>query len=195
MELPKGRRGSHMVMILSGVILSCVLQLGAAQRRVSIILKPPKPQEGQDVTLSVQGGPQSHLVCGWERVYHKRALDNHSNGTDDSRWKLSREDCSLTIKKLETHDAGGYSVYIKGNSTRPQSPEILDDPEEVYEGYVYLPVSGKNPQKGGHNHSAGLSYSAGVIAGALLGVFAWTDTLTSLFYGLCATLSWPGRLL
>ncbi|XP_054854785.1 carcinoembryonic antigen-related cell adhesion molecule 19-like isoform X2 [Eublepharis macularius] len=342
MELPKGRRGSHMVMILSGIILSCVLQLGAAQRRISIILEPPKPQEGQDVTLSVQGGPQQLKLCEWSRDIRKGGLETileynpnkspqQRNGTAFSGRETVRADCSLRITKLRQSDEGNYSVIIEGASTRQQPPQKPDqEPDEFFEGSVYLQVSvsnqititvlstpqqpnegqqvtltpqgipkkfelcewfkqgafgnlrpitsykpndqqnpqstdpgskgrlsvredcslhitqlttsdsgtyivqiqvlsdrqqqqpgqetrpqepgvpreyrgqvelqvkavsSKDPQKGGHNHSAGLNYSAGVIAGALLGVFAWTDTLTSLFYGLCATLSWPGRLL
>ncbi|XP_061452656.1 pregnancy-specific glycoprotein 22-like isoform X1 [Rhineura floridana] len=318
MGLHSSRQGSLKALLLTGFILSCVLQLVPAQRRLSVMVEPSNPKVGQNITLTLWGSPSSFVQCQWSRetrsggsgtiaTYSPQSRDQQRQGSaysgretvyrncslhitrltqldtgnytveieeapvqqpdqeqdtegkvhrasvylqvsdyipiqvtskplrpslnqevtltpqnvpaqfDLCRWiiqthtntrekvllyiprqtvqqsspqerKTVREDCSLHIALLAASDTGNYTVQIEVPVNRQQEPwkEIVTQKPErrdsqVYMGHIYLkPLqqSDKEPHKGG---SASLSYSAGVIAGALFGSLAWAGTLRSLF--------------
>ncbi|XP_061452657.1 carcinoembryonic antigen-related cell adhesion molecule 19-like isoform X2 [Rhineura floridana] len=188
MGLHSSRQGSLKALLLTGFILSCVLQLVPAQRRLSVMVEPSNPKVGQNITLTLWGSPSSFVQCQWSRetrsggsgtiaTYSPQSRDQQRQGSAYSGRETVYRNCSLHITRLTQLDTGNYTVEIE--EAPVQQPDQEQDTEgKVHRASVYLQVSDKEPHKGG---SASLSYSAGVIAGALFGSLAWAGTLRSLF--------------
>ncbi|XP_067318228.1 uncharacterized protein [Anolis sagrei] len=135
-------------MLLSGLILGCFLQLAATQQHKFLVLSNPlRPQLGQDVTLSLQGGPSEIEACQWIQVVGTRRAKVFSFGPSPTESQANRRrhtlrpDCSLRITNLEAADEGNYSVTI--NTSLSQKREDAPSQEETYQAYFYLQVSDK----------------------------------------------------
>nr|XP_008120721.1 PREDICTED: uncharacterized protein LOC103281275 [Anolis carolinensis] len=132
-------------MLLSGLILGCFLQLATAQQRNLLVSSEPhRPQLGQDVTLSLQGGPSPIERCQWiqEGRTGRKSIFSFSPSPTESqasgRRHTLRSDCSLRITNLDASDEGNYSVSLSSN-LRQDTP----GQEEIYEAFFYLQISSK----------------------------------------------------
>ncbi|XP_015277323.1 PREDICTED: carcinoembryonic antigen-related cell adhesion molecule 16-like [Gekko japonicus] len=146
-ELPKACWASPKAFVLAGILLSCAFSLGVAERKVSLILEPPRPQVGQNVTIAVRGGPQRFALCEWSREprngepeaileYIPGSSPQERKGSGHSGRETVRADCSLHIANLRPSDTGNYSIIFEESDQRPGQ-----QPDEFYVGSVHLEVS------------------------------------------------------
>ncbi|XP_066495143.1 pregnancy-specific glycoprotein 22-like isoform X2 [Tiliqua scincoides] len=178
--------------------------------RIAVTADPPFPKLGQNVTLTPQGNFTQYLSCQWtflpvDRPRHsqrivRQILDHEVKQTGNALRVKVGDGCSLRITELTTTDTQNYSVTITARSQEPQQLQEPQEPgqrvhsqrelEQEYTGHISLNT--EDPHAGS---SASLSYSAGVIAGGLLGSLAWADSLMSLFSVLLGSFSsWRPKL-
>ncbi|KAL8219726.1 UNVERIFIED_CONTAM: hypothetical protein K2H54_031882 [Gekko kuhli] len=149
-ELKVYRVESKSLFLLAGILLTCAFNLGVAEKKVSLILEPPNPQVGQDVTFTVRGGPQRFALCEWSREHRKGepatileylpgSTPQERKGIGHSGRETVRPDCSLRIANLRPSDTGNYSIIFE---TRQESDQTTSQqPDEFYQGSVYLEMS------------------------------------------------------
>ncbi|XP_036741800.2 carcinoembryonic antigen-related cell adhesion molecule 16 isoform X2 [Manis pentadactyla] len=103
--------------LLSGSA-SVVVKLSAAAVVMTIVPVPPKPAEGQDVTLTVQGYPKDLLVYAWyrgpasepNRLLSQLPSGNWIAGPAHTGREVGFANCSLLVQKLNLTDAGLYTL-------------------------------------------------------------------------------------
>ncbi|XP_042294755.1 uncharacterized protein LOC121915006 [Sceloporus undulatus] len=152
-DFPTSLQRSQKAMLLSGFILSCLLQLAAAhQHSFSVIGEPRSPRWGQNVTLSLRGGPSSFVQCQWVRdnsqeqaesgtilTYSPEKRPSSTQGKAYSGRERVERDCSLHIRSLRKSDVGKYSVTINTGSTQQQGDTQIQ--EKTYQSSFYLQLS------------------------------------------------------
>ncbi|KAH0631664.1 hypothetical protein JD844_006110 [Phrynosoma platyrhinos] len=117
--------------IIHCFILSCLLQLATAQGHgFSVTSEPRSPKWGQNVTLSLRGGPPSFVQCQWVResrpgeesgailTYSPEKRPPSTHGKAYSGRERVEGDCSLHIRSLRKSDVGNYSVTINTESSQ-----------------------------------------------------------------------------
>lgn len=90
----------------------------AAAVAMTIVPVPPKPAEGQDVTLTVQGYPKDLLVYAWyrgsasepNRLLSQLPSGNWIAGPAHTGREVGFANCSLLVQKLNLTDAGLYTL-------------------------------------------------------------------------------------
>ncbi|KAJ6663605.1 hypothetical protein lerEdw1_009684 [Lerista edwardsae] len=187
------------------------LQIKVPVQQINIAVDKLTPKPGESITLTPQVPIRQFTFCQWSIQtspgYFKPIL-RQSPGEQvqqvDSEYRdrvTVGEACSLQIRQLRVTDSKNYTVTIRAHSQqqRPQQPQQPQqpgprdhgrgEPDLEYTGHVNVIIAEKRTETKGS--SASLSYSAGLIAGALLGSLAWADALGSLFCGLLDAQRFP----
>ncbi|XP_021106555.1 carcinoembryonic antigen-related cell adhesion molecule 16 isoform X3 [Heterocephalus glaber] len=129
--------------LLSGSA-SVVVKLSAAAISMMIVPVPTKPEEGQDVTLTVQGYPKDLLVYAWyrgpasepNRLLSQLPSGNWIAGPAHTGREVGFANCSLLVQKLNLTDAGRYmlkTVTVQGKT------DTLELELQVAHGTAFLP--------------------------------------------------------
>ncbi|XP_065276044.1 carcinoembryonic antigen-related cell adhesion molecule 3-like [Emys orbicularis] len=153
-------------LLLAASVLGSCLQPAPAQTPVTIVITPPSPVVGGDVSLAPQNLPQDFVVCSWYRTattyetnriltYFPPPNPVQQNGSAHTGRETAGPGCTLNIAGLMLNDTGNYTVLI-------QSPTSL-----VPYITVHLFVSGLPP---------------GTIAGIVIGSLAGAALLGGLLY-------------
>uniref|UniRef100_A0A6J0V7L3 Cell adhesion molecule CEACAM10-like isoform X1 n=1 Tax=Pogona vitticeps TaxID=103695 RepID=A0A6J0V7L3_9SAUR len=155
---------------------------------------PKVPRPGQDVTLVTHGIPERFYFCEWSKqtdflvykVIKTYAPEDRQQTSQQGREVIHRN-CSLQISQLKTSDVGSYHIYVEAPlDQQDQQPgkgtgDRGGEGRQVYTGSVNLEVTEQSQTDTHHSGSSSLTYSAGVMAVVLLGSFAWTDPLLTVF--------------
>uniref|UniRef100_A0ACB8FSE4 Uncharacterized protein n=1 Tax=Sphaerodactylus townsendi TaxID=933632 RepID=A0ACB8FSE4_9SAUR len=120
---------------------SIYLQVSASnQFSIPVQCVPPWPNQGQEVTLTLQGIPRELESCEWFKAgpsgnlqpidWYSPGEQQQDNHTISNKRVTVGRDCSLRITKLTTADSGNYTVKM----------EVFEDRQQ------HQPVNGTEPQ-------------------------------------------------
>uniref|UniRef100_A0A674JKD0 Ig-like domain-containing protein n=1 Tax=Terrapene triunguis TaxID=2587831 RepID=A0A674JKD0_9SAUR len=104
-------------------VLGSCLQPAPAQTPVTIVLTPPSPVVGGDVSLDPQPLPQGFVFCSWHRsataaennrilTYFPLTPPVQVPGPAQTGRETAGPGCALNIAGLTLNDTGNYSVLI-----------------------------------------------------------------------------------
>ncbi|XP_033014240.1 carcinoembryonic antigen-related cell adhesion molecule 3-like [Lacerta agilis] len=164
MGLPNSRQGAQKAMLLTGFLLSCMLQLVPAQfqPQLSLTPEPHDPLVGRDVKLSLEGAPRQFVQCQWFRqsrsgraeqifTHFGQSQRQPERGRGHTGRETLRDGCSLYITRLTQSDTGNYTVVmqIDQNQQTGQGQQFLG---RNYSVSYYLHISSLisiilNPQR------------------------------------------------
>ncbi|XP_065276042.1 carcinoembryonic antigen-related cell adhesion molecule 3-like [Emys orbicularis] len=111
-------------LLLAASVLGSCLQLAPAQTPVTIVITPPSPVVGGDVSLAPQPPPENFLYCSWFRSatvtdgnslilsYFQYPNPNQTNGSAHTGRETLGPGCALNIAGLTLNDTGNYTVLI-----------------------------------------------------------------------------------
>ncbi|XP_070805919.1 cell adhesion molecule CEACAM3-like [Pituophis catenifer annectens] len=156
------------------------------EKQIRIRVEPPNPLVGQNVKMTPGGMPAKNDLCYWKQKTKSGVQkDIHDSGEEppnkeqNQQQKIKQYGCSLHLNQLTEADSGNYSIYVEVSTDQNSGREGKGTREQImcYRSQTQLIVT--------RSGSASLKYSAGIIAGALLGSLTWTSSLSllPLFFG------------
>uniref|UniRef100_A0ACB8FSM9 Uncharacterized protein n=1 Tax=Sphaerodactylus townsendi TaxID=933632 RepID=A0ACB8FSM9_9SAUR len=130
----------HSDLTLSYMKLFLVVFAASNQFSIPVQCVPPWPNQGQEVTLTLQGIPRELESCEWFKAgpsgnlqpidWYSPGEQQQDNHTISNKRVTVGRDCSLRITKLTTADSGNYTVKM----------EVFEDRQQ------HQPVNGTEPQ-------------------------------------------------
>ncbi|XP_015682492.1 uncharacterized protein LOC107297644 [Protobothrops mucrosquamatus] len=147
------------------------------EKQLRIRIQPPVSFPGQNATLIAEGIQNKDVFCQWKQITQSGEKDIQDIRQDSKKQtqqqKIIPDRCSLHLIRLIPDYSARFSVYVNISSDQ-QSTREKGTGEQVT---CYRSQTEFQVRKSG---SASVKYSAGIIAGALLGSLTWTSSLSLL---------------